>query len=351
MDKILVTEQISDEGLDALRAGAEVDIRTDLDKAALLAVLPQYDGLVVRSGTRVTADVLAAGTKLRVVGRAGTGVDNIDVNAATARGIVVVNAPASNSVAVAELTLGYILALARNLPQAHSSLQSGKWERARYMGFEVRGKTLGLLGLGRIGAEVARRARAFEMDVIATDPVVSTDRAAQIGVSLVTLDELLGRSDFLSIHVPLTDSNRHLINAARLAQMKPTAYLINAARGGLVDEAALADALERKRLAGAALDVFEQEPPTNNPLLGHPNVLTTPHLGASTLEAQALAGYDVAEGVLAALGGGTPRYAVNAPFVAPEEWSVLAPYITLARRMGALCTGLVDEPVRQYTIE
>ncbi len=351
MDKILVTEQISDEGLDALRAGAEVDIRTDLDKAALLAVLPQYDGLVVRSGTRVTADVLAAGTKLRVVGRAGTGVDNIDVNAATARGIVVVNAPASNSVAVAELTLGYILALARNLPQAHSSLQSGKWERARYMGFEVRGKTLGLLGLGRIGAEVARRARAFEMDVIATDPVVSTDRAAQIGVSLVTLDELLGRSDFLSIHVPLTDSNRHLINAARLAQMKPTAYLINAARGGLVDEAALADALERKRLAGAALDVFEQEPPTNSPLLGHPNVLTTPHLGASTLEAQALAGYDVAEGVLAALGGGTPRYAVNAPFVAPEEWSVLAPYITLARRMGALCTGLVDEPVRQYTIE
>jgi D-3-phosphoglycerate dehydrogenase len=351
VDKILVTEQISDEGLEALRAGAEVDVRTDLDKAALLALLPAYDGLVVRSGTKVTAEVLAAGTRLRAVGRAGTGVDNIDVDAATSNGIMVVNAPASNSVAVAELTIGYILALARQLPQAHASLQAGKWERSKYMGFEVRGKTLGLVGLGRIGAEVARRAHAFEMEVIATDPVVSIDRAAHLGVALVTLDELLARSDFVSIHVPLTDSNRHLFGAARLAQMKPGAYLINAARGGLVDEAALVDALERKQLAGAALDVFEKEPPSGNPLLGHPRVLMTPHLGASTLEAQALAGVDVAEGVLAALSGGTPRYAVNAPFVAPEEWTVLAPYLTLARRLGALCTGLVDVPVRQYTIE
>src|SRR5512145_1046611 len=226
VDRILVTEQIAEEGLAALRAVAEVDLRTDLDKAQLIEVLPNYDALVVRSATKVTAEVLAAGTQLRVVGRAGTGVDNIDVAAATRRGITVVNAPASNSVAVAELTLALILALARRVPQANTSLQSGKWERGKFMGFEVRGKTLGLIGLGRIGTEVALRARAFEMTVLAYDPVVSSDRAAQIGVTLTTLDELLERSDFVSLHVPLIDSTRNLINEARLAQMKPTAYLV-----------------------------------------------------------------------------------------------------------------------------
>ena len=351
MDRILVTESIAEEGLAALRAAAQVDVRTDLDKAALLEVLPEYDALVVRSGTKVTAEVLAAGTKLRAVGRAGTGVDNIDVDAATRRGIIVVNAPASNSVAVAELTVGLILALARQLPQAHGSLQGGKWERNKFMGFEVRGKTLGLVGLGRIGAEVARRARGLEMDVLAYDPVVSTDRAAQIGVTLASLDEVLAQSDFLSLHVPLIDSTRNLINAARLAQMKPTAYIVNAARGGIVDEAALADALERRVIAGAAFDVFTKEPPTENPLLGHPRVITLPHLGASTVEAQTLTGVDVAEGVIDALRGATPRYAVNAPFVAPEEWGVLAPYIALGRKLGALCTSLITDPVRQYELE
>lgn len=351
MDRILVTETIAEEGLAALRAAAQVDVRTDLDKAGLLAALPEYDALVVRSGTKVTAEVLAAGTRLRVVGRAGTGVDNIDVDAATRRGIVVVNAPASNSVAVAELTVGLILALARQLPQAHGSLQGGKWERNKFMGFEVRGKTLGLVGLGRIGAEVARRARGLEMDVLAYDPVVSTDRAAQLGVTLATLDEVLARSDFVSLHVPLVESTRNLINAARLAQMKPSAHLINAARGGIVDEAALADALERRVIAGAAFDVFSKEPPTDSPLLGHPRVITLPHLGASTVEAQMLTGVDVAEGVVDALRGATPRYAVNAPFVAPEEWSVLMPYITLGRKLGALCTRLINEPVRVYELE
>ena len=334
MDRILVTEQIADEGLAALQAAAQVDFRTDLDKAGLLQALPEYDALVVRSGTKVTAEVLAAGTKLRVVGRAGTGVDNIDVDAATRRGIVVVNAPASNSVAVAELTIGLIMALARQIPQAHASLQSGKWERNKFMGFEVRGKTLGLVGLGRIGAEVARRARGLEMNVLAYDPVVSTDRAAQLGVTLATLDDVLAQSDFISLHVPLIDATRNLINAARLAQMKPTAYLINAARGGIVDEAALVEALERRQIAGAALDVFAKEPPTDSPLLGHPRVITLPHLGASTVEAQALTGVDVAEGVIDALKGSTPRYAVNAPFVAPEEWDVLSPYIKLGRQLG-----------------
>jgi D-3-phosphoglycerate dehydrogenase len=351
MDRILVTEQIAEEGLAALKAAAQVDVRTDLDKTKLLEVLPEYDALVVRSGTKVTAEVLAAGTKLRVVGRAGTGVDNIDVDAATRRGIVVVNAPASNSVAVAELTIGLILSLARQIPQAHASLQGGKWERNKFMGFEVRGKTLGLVGLGRIGAEVARRARGLEMSVLAYDPVVSTDRAAQLGVTLATLDDVLAQSDFVSLHVPLIDSTRNLINAARLGQMKPTAYVINAARGGTVDEAALAEALERKQIAGAAFDVFSKEPPTENPLLGHPRVITLPHLGASTVEAQALTGVDVAEGVIDALKGSTPRYAVNAPFVAPEEWGVLAPYIRLGRQLGVLAAALIKEPVRSYELE
>jgi D-3-phosphoglycerate dehydrogenase len=351
MDRILVTEQIADEGLAALTAAAQVDVRTDLDKAKLLEVLPEYDALVVRSGTKVTAEVLAAGTKLRVVGRAGTGVDNIDVDAATRRGIVVVNAPASNSVAVAELTIGLILSLARQIPQAHGSLQGGKWERNKYMGSEVRGKTLGLVGLGRIGAEVARRARGLEMNVLAYDPVVSTDRAAQLGVMLASLDEVLAHGDYISLHVPLIDATRNLINAARLAQMKPTAYLINAARGGTVDEAALAEALERRALAGAALDVYSKEPPTDSPLLGHPRVITLPHLGASTVEAQTLTGVDVAEGVIDALKGSTPRYAVNAPFVAPEEWGVLSPYIKLGRQLGVLCTALIKEPVRSYELE
>jgi D-3-phosphoglycerate dehydrogenase len=351
MDRILVTEQIAEEGLAALKAAAQVDFRTDLDKAKLLEVLPEYDALVVRSGTKVTAEVLAAGTKLRVVGRAGTGVDNIDVDAATRRGIVVVNAPASNSVAVAELTIGLIMSLARQIPQAHTSLQSGKWERNKFMGFEVRGKTLGLVGLGRIGAEVARRARGLEMSVLAYDPVVSTDRAEQLGVTLATLDDVLAQSDFVSLHVPLIDATRNMINTARLAQMKPSAYLLNAARGGIVDEAALVDALERKRIAGAALDVFAKEPPTESALLGHPRVITLPHLGASTVEAQALTGVDVAEGVLDALNGSTPRYAVNAPFVAPEEWNVLSPYIRLGRQLGLLCSALVKDPVRSYELE
>lgn len=280
MDRILVTEKISPEGLAALQQdGARVEVKLDLDKAALLETLPEYDALVVRSATKVTAEVIAAGTNLRVIGRAGSGVDNIDVDAATERGIIVVNAPASNNVAVAELTLGLMLALARQIPSAHASMQAGKWERSKYMGWEVRYKTLGLVGLGRIGSEVARRARGLEMNVIAFDPVVSFDRAAQLGVEFVMLDELLSRSDVVSIHVPLVDGTRNLFGADTLAKMKPGAYLINASRGGIVDEVALAAALDAGQLAGAALDVFSKEPPpSEHPLIGHPKVITTPHL-------------------------------------------------------------------------
>lgn len=352
MDRILVTEKIAEEGLAVLRRAAEVDVRLDLDKDSLLEAVSSYDALVVRSATRVTAAVIAAGRQLRVVGRAGTGVDNIDVDAATRRGIVVVNAPASNNVAVAELTIGLLIGLARQIPQAHGSLQSGKWERSKYVGWEVRGKTLGLVGLGRIGSEVARRARGLEMHVVAYDPVVSLDRAEQIGVELLTIEELLARADVVSIHVPLIEATRNMFDAERLAQMKRGAYLINASRGGIVDEEALLAALDAGQLGGAALDVFSQEPPpADSPITHHPKIITMPHIGASTAEAQTSAGTDVAEGVAAALGGATPRYAVNAPFVAPEAWGVLQPYMNLGRQLGGLVAQLVRRPVRSYDLE
>lgn len=350
MDRILVTEKIGSEGLAALQQAAEVDLQLDLAPAMLKEILPRYDALVVRSQTKVTADVLEAGSRLRVVGRAGTGVDNIDLAAATRRGILVVNAPASNSIAVAELTVGLLLALARSIPQAHASLAAGRWERGKYMGSEVRGKTLGLLGLGRIGAEVARRARALEMEILAYDPFISEERAAQLGVRPVTLDELLRESDAVSLHVPLLDSTRNLLNADRLGQMRRGAWLINCARGGIIDEAALVDALESGQIGGAALDVWAKEPPTGSPLLGHPKVIALPHLGASTEEAQALTAADVAEGVVDALANRTPRYAVNAPFVTPQEWQVVAPYVKLGRMLSLLSRQLLDEPASAFEI-
>ncbi len=354
MDRILVTEKIAAEGLDVLRRGGEVEVRLDLDKdkAALLATIGEYDALVVRSATKVTAEVIAAGKRLRVIGRAGTGVDNIDVQAATSHGIIVVNAPASNNVAVAELTIGLLVSLARSIPQANASLLSGKWERTKFVGWEVRGKTLGLVGLGRIGSEVAVRARAMEMQVLAYDPVVSLDRAAQIGVELVTMEDLLNRSDVISLHVPLVEATRNMISAEQIARMKRGAYLINASRGGVIDEAALLAGLESGQLAGAALDVFSQEPPpADAALVHHPRVIGVPHIGASTAEAQISAGSEVAEGVVAALAGATPRYAVNAPFVAPEAWGVLQPYLTLGRQIGRLICQLIHEPVRGYELE
>jgi D-3-phosphoglycerate dehydrogenase len=353
MDRILVTEKISAEGLQALKKGdVEVDVRLDLTKETILEAIAEYDALVVRSATKVTAPVIEAGKKLRVIGRAGSGVDNIDVDAATQRGIIVVNAPASNNVAVAELTLGLMLGLARQIPQAHASLQTGKWERNKFMGWEVRGKTLGLVGLGRISSEVARRMRGFDMELISYDPVVPQDRANQLGVQKVTFDELLERSDIISIHVPLIDSTRNMFNSTSMARMKQGAYIINASRGGIVNEEDLVAILDSGHLAGAALDVYSKEPPEEgSKVIGHPKILTTPHLGASTAEAQVLVGTDVAEGILDVLSGGTPQYAVNAPFIAPEEWSVLQPYIGLGHHLGALCMQLVDEPVQDYELE
>lgn len=350
MTRILVTEKIGAEGLEALRQAFDVDVRLNLTPDELQELLPGYEALVVRSQTKVTADVLAHGTGLRVVGRAGTGVDNIDVDAATRAGLLVVNAPASNSIAVAELAIGLLLAMARQIPQAAGSLAAGKWERNAFMGWEARGKTLGLLGFGRIGSEVARRARAFEMRVLAYDPFISQERAQQHGVQAVTLDELLRESDVLSIHTPLIESTRNLLNADRLAQMKRGAYIINCARGGIIDEAALAAAIDSGQIGGAALDVWAKEPPRDNPLATHPRVIGLPHLGASTEEAQALTAADVAEGVIDALQNRTPRYAVNAPFVAPEAWQVVAPYVALGRMLARLATQIVRTPARAYEL-
>ena len=350
MARILVTEKIGAEGLQALKAAFEVDVRLDLTAELLKEVLPNYDALVVRSQTKVTADLLARGTQLKVVGRAGTGVDNIDVDAATRAGILVVNAPASNSIAVAELTIGLLLSMARWVPQAHNSMQNGKWDRGKFMGWEVRGKTLGLLGFGRIASEVARRARALEMHILAYDPFISQERAQQLGVQAVTLDTLLRDSDIVSVHTPLIDSTRNLLNTERLGQMKRGAYLINCARGGIIDEPALHAALESGQIGGAALDVWAKEPPTGNPLLHHPRVIALPHLGASTEEAQALTAADVAEGVIDTLQNRTPRYAVNAPFVAPEAWQVVAPYVKLGRILARLAMQLIQSPATSYEI-
>jgi D-3-phosphoglycerate dehydrogenase len=313
MTRVLVTEKIHASGLRMLREQFDVDVTLNPTPATLKEMLPRYEALLVRSSTQVTADVLDAGNHLRVVGRAGAGVDNIDVEAATRAGIVVVNAPSANSVAVAELVFGMLLSLARHIPQAQASLREGRWDRAPYMGWELRGKTLGLLGCGRIGAEVASRARAFDMQVLACDPALSLDRAQQLGIQAVGLEQLLSDSDIVSVHTPLLPSTRNLLDAARLRQIKRGAFLINCARGGIVDETALLAALDSEQVAGAVLDVWANEPPLSQALVQHPRVLGLPHLGASTAEAQAHAAYEVAQGVIDVLSHRTPRNAANCP--------------------------------------
>ena len=336
MPKILVADPIAEDGLERLRKAGEVTIVSKLPEAELIRRIPDYDALVVRSETRVTGPVIEAGSKLRVVGRAGVGVDNIDVPAATRRGILVVNAPRGNIVAAAEHTIALLFALARWVPQADASVKRGEWTRAKFTGTEIRGKTLGVVGLGNVGSEVAKRAHGLEMDVIAYDPVVSVERAELFNVDLVSLPELLERADFITVHVPLVESNRNLIGARELSRMKPAARLINAARGGIVDEVALADALESGRLAGAAFDVFVTEPPGESRLLKIPTFIATPHIGASTAEAQVSVAFDVAEEVAAVLAGDLPRFAVNAPALPPEELAYLRPFAALTERLAAL---------------
>ena len=340
MRRVLVCEPIAEDGLDLLRRHAQIDVRTTLSPEELVTAIAGYEGLVVRSQTRVTADVVEAGSELRVIGRAGVGVDNIDVEAATRRGVVVVNSPTAVNVAAAEHTLGMLLALARHIPEASASLRAGRWDRSLYTGVEIRGKVLGIIGIGNIGSEVARRAGALEMKLLATDPFASDEYASHLGARLVPLEELLGEADFVSLHVPLTAATHELIGRRELALLKPGARLLNCARGGIVDEQALLEAIESGRLAGAALDVFANEPPTGSPLLAHPRVVATPHLGASTEEAQVGAAVEVAEQVIAVLEDEPARYAVNAPALRSEALAALAPYLRLADTLGNVLAQL-----------
>jgi len=301
--QILVADPIAEEGLEILRHYAQVDIKPKLKPEELKAIIGNYDALIVRSQTQVPAEIIDAGEKLKVIGRAGVGLDNIDVAAATKKGIVVVNAPTANTVSAAEHTIALMLALSRNIPKANSQLKSGRWQRKELVGTELRNKTLGIIGLGNVGSEVAKRAQAFEMCVIAHDPFVSTNYARKLKVDLVPLDQLLEQSDFITLHVPLTATTKGLISAEELAKVKPTVRIINCARGGLVDEEAVVKAIEDGKIAGAAFDVFNTEPVTDSSLFKSDKIVVTPHLGASTIEAQANVAKDIAEQVLTVLQG------------------------------------------------
>ncbi|MCU0260107.1 MAG: phosphoglycerate dehydrogenase [Ilumatobacteraceae bacterium] len=344
MARILVTEDIADGGLDRLRsAGHEVDVRAGLSPEQLLEAIVGAHALIIRSATQVTDEVLAAGADLVVVGRAGIGLDNVDVDAATRRGVMVVNAPQSNIVSAAEHTMALLLAQARNVPQAHTALVAGRWERSRWEGVELADKTLGIVGLGRIGKLVADRAKAFQMRLVAYDPFVSADRARQLGVELLPLDQLIAESDFLTIHLPKNKETTGLINRDLLLKAKPGLRIINVARGGIVVESDLADCVRDGVVAGAALDVFDTEPTTESPLFGLESVVVTPHLGASTREAQDKAGDTIADMVQLALAGDFVPFAVNVS--AAEANETLRPFLPLAERLGRLFSSLVGEAV------
>ncbi|MEP6758888.1 MAG: phosphoglycerate dehydrogenase [Actinomycetota bacterium] len=344
--RVLVTETLSEQGLALLAKDFQVDVRTDLATGPLADEIAPYDALIIRSATQVTAEVLAAAGSLKVVARAGIGLDNVDVQEATRRGVMVVNAPQSNIISAAEQTVGLLLAQARNIPQAHAALVQGRWERSGWEGVELAGKTIGLVGLGRVGSLVATRAAGLGMRVIAFDPYVSADRAKEMGVEIMpTLEAVLVQSDFVSVHLPRTAETEGLLGEKELRMIKPGARVVNTARGGIIDEAALAKVLEDGHLAGAALDVFAVEPTVDSPLFGLPNVVVTPHLGASTREAQDKAGVTVAEMVRLALKGEFVPYAVNVSAGA-EVAEVVRPFVPLAEHLGALAAGLAGGGVR-----
>ena len=349
--KVLVTDSISDEGIDVLHNYAQVDIKVGLKPEEIISTIGDYEALLVRSQTRVTAEIIQAGRKLQVIGRAGTGMDNIDVEAATRCGIVVVNAPTGNTVSAAEHAIALMFALARHIPQANAVLKSGVWRRSDFMGTELRGKTLGIIGLGNVGSEVARRARALEMKLIACDPFVSADHAKKLQIELADLKQLLKESDFITLHIPLTTQTRGLIGAEELAMVKPTVRIINCARGGLIDEKALAMAVKEKRVGGVAIDVFETEPTTESILFEYDNIIVTPHLGASTTEAQVMAAKDVAEQIVEVFKGRPARYAVNAPFIPAETLSVLAPFMKVASTLGKLVSQLAEGQMKAIQVK
>ncbi len=334
--KVLISDPLAEAGVALLReAGLEVDVRTGLTPDALIDVIPAYDALIIRSGTKVTEAVIAAARNLKVIARAGVGVDNIDIPAATRAGIIVANAPTGNVAAAAEHAIALMFALARNVAEAHRSMRAGEWNRKIFMGVEIRNKTLGLVGLGRVAGHVCRRAVGLGMDVVAYDPYVTADYASRLGAELVDVDELLARSDFISLHLPMNDATRHFINAEILAKTKPGARLINTSRGGVIDEQALLAALDAGQLAGAALDVFEQEPlPADSPLRSHPQIVLTPHIGGSTAEAQYQVALDAAEQVIEVLNDRPARYAINAPLIPGADIEFISPFIALLEKMA-----------------
>ena len=350
---VFVAEKLHELGQEILSNEATMIYETGLSPEQLVTRLQESeaDALIVRSGTKVTEALMNAVPSLKVVGRAGTGVDNIDLKAATARGIIVVNAPTGNSLAAAEHAIALMAALARNIPQADAAMRRGEWDRHRFIGTALTGKTLGIVAMGRVGTEVARRAKGLGMTVVAHDPYYPAERAAALGVPLIDLDALWAQSDFITLHAPLTDGTRHLINTENLAKMKAGVFIINDARGGLIDDQALAEALESGHVAGAALDVFAVEPPqADDPLLGRDNVITTPHLGASTTEAQLDVAREVTESVLGALRGETVGSTVNAPLVAPELMEALRPFMGLAESLARVAVQLAPRGSDHLTV-
>ena len=332
--RVLVSDPLAEEGLEILRAACDVDVKTDLKEEGLCKILGEYDALLVRSGTEVTAKVIDAGTKLRFIGRAGVGVDNVDVDAATRRGIIVANAPEGNTLAATEHTMAMMQALARNIPQANASLKKKEWKRSKFMGVELNEKTLGIVGFGRIGREVAKRANAMDMKCVAYDPFITKERAAQLGVEMMSMEDLFKVADVITVHTPLIKETRHIVNAKSIATMKDGVRIINCARGGIIDEKALCDAIKSGKVAGAALDVFENEPPFESPLLALDQVIVTPHLGASTVEAQLNVAVSVARQCIEVLRGGPAKYVVNAPMIPPEQAEMLEPFAALSEKMG-----------------
>lgn len=352
--KVLVADLLSQRGIDELsRDGAlEVSTQTKLPPGKLIEIIPEFAALIVRSETKVTADVLHAARKLRVVGRAGVGVDNVDVETATRRGVLVLNAPGGNTVSTAEHAFSLLLSVARKIPQADASLRAGKWSRKDFEGVELYDKTLGVIGMGRIGSELSRRAIAFGMRVVAYDPYLSAARARSLQVELIEeLDDLLANADFISLHTPLTNETRHLLNAERIAKTKPGVRLINCARGGLIDETALTRALQDRHVAAAALDVFEIEPlPENSPLRAAPNLVLTPHLGASTAEAQESVGIEIAQSIRAALLEGTIRNAVNMPSLDAKTLAIIGPHLRFGEKLGKFLSQVAPHRVDELRI-
>jgi len=349
--KILVTDELSKEGIEMLtKDGVQVDVRPKISQDDLLKIIGDYEALIVRSGTKVTAQVIEHGKKLKVVGRAGVGVDNVDVEAATRRGILVMNTPSANIISACEHTMAMMLSLARNIPWADKSVKEGKWEKSKFMGVELSGKTLGIIGIGRIGGEVAKRAKSFGMKLIGFDPYISQEAAVKLGVRLMSLNDVCKEADFITVHAALTPTTHNLISTAQFEMMKPTIMIVNCARGGIIDEAAWCEALRTKRIAGAAIDVFEQEPlPKDSPFLKLENAVLTPHLGASTKEAQEKVSIEMAEHVKLFLVDKQITNAVNAPMgkIDPK----VAPFINIAEKLGSFCMQLIDGPVKKIEVE